>query len=80
VDISVNKEGFAFVEFEQDGEAARAVEETNGTEIFGGFLEVEITAHKGNHLPGQKKYLKQKPGELPSADKAKQSDTPLTRY
>ena len=30
IDISVNKEGFAFIEFELEESAARAVEETNG--------------------------------------------------
>ena len=58
VDISINKEGFAYVEFEKDEEAARAVEETNGTEIFGGFLEVELTSYKGNDLPLYKKRAK----------------------
>lgn len=55
VDISINKEGYAYIEFEREEEAARAVEETNGTEIFGGFLEVEITSYKGNDLPPSKK-------------------------
>lgn len=57
VDISVGKEGgYAFIEYETDEAAQRAIEETNGTEIFGGFLEVEITSHKGNDQPHYKKF------------------------
>ena len=74
----MNKAGFAYVEFERDEEAARAVEETNGTEIFGGFLEVEITAHKGNDLPPVKKYGKLK--ERVAESKAEQEAPPSSRY
>ena len=42
------------VEFETDESAARAVEETNGTEIFGGLVEVKIIPKKDVKVPVSK--------------------------
>jgi len=41
--IAHNPPGFAFVEFETEDMANKAVEETNGTELFGGEVKVQIT-------------------------------------
>ena len=41
--IAHNPPGFAFVEFDTEEAANKAVEETNGTELFGGNVRVQIT-------------------------------------
>ena len=41
--IAHNPPGFAFVEFDSEDSANKAVEETNGTELFGGKVRVQIT-------------------------------------
>jgi len=41
--IAHNPPGFAFVEFDSEKAANKAVEETNGSELFGGNVRVQIT-------------------------------------
>lgn len=50
-DININAtEGSAYIGFEAADSAERAVEETNGTEIFGGLLNVVLT-FSNDHRP-----------------------------
>ena len=41
--IAHNPPGFAFVEFDTEEAANKAVEDTNDTELFGGSVRVQIT-------------------------------------